>query len=124
MINNIILVILFYILLIIKLNKKQIIQNEKFNNIELLNYNNKYIINTEQQQVNFENKEEQKLYDLVSTFKDTCDYTILLHIGNIYQKGIYPIYKCNKEIASECYKMAARCHDPEISSIGQLKYIL
>jgi len=90
--------------------KKQLIQNS-LQNLKLMKDNTPDF------------QEEAILYNLINDFKDNSDYSILLQVGNIYQKGIYPRYRCNKEMASECYKIAARCHLPEIASLGQLKYM-
>lgn len=47
----------------------------------------------------------------------------IIAIGDIYKNGAYPRFKRDKDLALECYKIAARCPDSEVAGIAQLKYI-
>lgn len=47
----------------------------------------------------------------------------LISIGDVYRRGAYPRFRPNEEIASECFKICARCPDSNIAGIAQTKYI-
>lgn len=64
-----------------------------------------------------------KLHNLLRDFKQTHSWDNIVAVGDIYKSGAYPRFKNNKDLALECYKIAAQCPDGEIAGIAQLKYI-
>lgn len=64
-----------------------------------------------------------KLHNLLKDFKRTHSWDNIIAIGDIYKSGAYPRFRNNKNLALECYKIAAQCPDGEIAGIAQLKYI-
>lgn len=64
-----------------------------------------------------------KLNNLLFEFTLYNKWDNIIAIGDIYKNGAYPRFKRDKETALECYKIAARCPDSEVSGMAQLKYI-
>lgn len=99
---------------------------------ELINYTN-YINNL----INIKKEEHQqkvvetyieppefiKLNNLLHEFLTQHVWDNVIAVGDIYRKGAYPRFKYNKNMALECYKVAAMCPDNEIAGIAQVKYI-
>jgi hypothetical protein len=82
-------------------------------------YNNNIIKND----VHQEPPEIIQLQSLVANFEYEQSWDNLIAVGDIYRKGAYPRFKCNKELASECYKIAAMCPDGKIAGVAQIKFI-
>jgi hypothetical protein len=53
----------------------------------------------------------------------SSSWKLLLDIGNIYQKGQYPLYKPNLTYAEYIYKIAARCPDGDVAGMAMAKYM-
>jgi hypothetical protein len=65
-----------------------------------------------------------KLNNLLHEFlRNTALWDNVIAVGDIYRTGSYPRFKYNKNMAVECYKIAAMCPDNEIAGIAQVKYI-
>jgi len=68
--------------------------------------------------------ELMKLNNLLHEFlRNTTLWDNVIAVGDIYRTGSYPRFKYNKNMAIECYKIAAMCPDNEIAGIAQVKYI-
>ena len=68
--------------------------------------------------------EFMKLNNLLHEFlREPGLWDNVIAVGDIYRTGSYPRFKYNKNMAIECYKVAAMCPDNEIAGIAQVKYI-
>jgi hypothetical protein len=121
------LLIVFFIILYIFIYKQLKSNKQKLNNkLELIN-NLDYIKNkkknTKQKQLN--NPEEIKiLKELINEFNHNDNKWInLIKVGNIYAKGVYPIFLPNKYKGLECFRLAMLCPDKQIAKLGHIKYI-
>lgn len=56
-------------------------------------------------------------------FKETGEWKCLIAIGDIYRHGAYPRFLPREDMASDCYKICARCPDADIAGIAQIKFI-
>jgi hypothetical protein len=67
--------------------------------------------------------EVRNLQSILDEFeKDQEKWDCLLSVGEIYQKGAYPRFLPNDDLAMRCFKVAAMCPDKGVSSFAQAKY--
>jgi hypothetical protein len=65
-----------------------------------------------------------KLKSLLNDFITNDDkWDCLISIGDIYRSGAFPRFLPNEYLATECFKVASMCPNPDVSGLGQLKYI-
>ena len=68
--------------------------------------------------------EVERLQHLLEVFSsEPNSLEILITIGDIYQKGSYPRYLPNQDIAAMCYKTAALSPDGYVAGIAQSKFV-
>lgn len=128
---NILLICILYSFIIFNVNihfknlkRIELFENEK--RIEYLNTLKMYtqhINNLKKYAVKENPPEYIKLHELLKDFQQTQSWDNLIAMGDIYKTGAYPRFKNNKDLAMECYKIAARCPDGDVAGIAQLKYI-
>jgi hypothetical protein len=77
-----------------------------------------------------ERQEPQELVDLgmlVETLIDyetgTCKWDKLIAIGDVYQRGSFPRFLPDQDMAVQCYKIAAMSPDGKFAGMAQTKYI-
>ena len=137
--EGLIILILIYIFISYKLynyHKKNYVAKNKYYVKQLHKYNNdelqyrqqlkSHVLknnNIQKREVQQEPPEIMHLHALVQNFEMEQSWDNLIAVGDIYRKGAYPRFKCNKEMATECYKIAAMCPDGKIAGIAQIKYI-
>ena len=86
--------------------------------------NEQMIINRSKQIATYEQPPEFiKLQGLLIEFTKNHTWDNVITIGDIYKNGAYPRFKYNKEMAIECYKVAAMCPNSDVAGIAQIKYI-
>ena len=146
-INQLLVVFLFIIIVFfiyprvkgwyLKYNQQKIneLRKQNVNDIRKINkaYYDNYIKHLN------ELKRKENTDKVIKTYMDPPEFVILnnllfeftLHhkwdniiaVGDIYKNGSYPRFKSDKELALECYKIAARCPDSDVAGVAQLKYI-
>lgn len=79
----------------------------------------------ERKRVEADPPEVHSLQRLLSMFENDTDtrWSSLIAMGDIYRHGAYPRFLPNEDMASECYKVCARCPDAETAGIAQTKYV-
>jgi len=107
--------------------------NTKYNTDYNTEYNTDYInsllnkqmiINSNERiQIYEQPPEFIKLQELLLDFTRNHTWDNVISIGDIYKNGAYPRFKHNKNMALECYKVAAMSPNSEVAGIAQVKYI-
>ena len=67
--------------------------------------------------------EPAELKRLVLKFKHKNDWTALLHLGDLYRTGSYPLYRPNEMMAMNIYKLAGQCPDASVAGLAQARFV-
>jgi len=67
--------------------------------------------------------EPAELKRLVLKFKHKNDWTALLHLGDLYRTGSYPLYRPNEMMAMNIYKLASQCPDASVAGLAQARFV-
>jgi len=128
---NYLIFILVILLLLFYCGINYIKNKLRYNNIHknkltLENKYYKYKINNDKKQIKYINYPNEFILmnNLINEFNNNSDKWInLIQIGDIYTKGIYPIYKPNKYLGLKCFKIAMLSPNIEISNLANIKYL-
>jgi hypothetical protein len=121
---SLLLILLIYIIIQFgkqKLRKKNIIINKYnlSNNYDIY----KTIISRKQNEYIKQPTEITLMKDLIKEFNnDNTKWINLIKIGDIYTKGLYPIYKPNKYLGLKCFQIAMISPDNNISNLAKMKF--
>lgn len=98
-------------------------QSQHINHINYIRQQQEILNRLKKYEIKNNPPEYIKLHQLLKDFKQTQSWDNIIAMGNIYKTGAYPRFKNNKNMALECYKIAAQCPDGDIAGIAQLKFI-
>jgi hypothetical protein len=119
------IIIVYHVNYVYKIESLQnlIKQSQHIDYINYIRQQQEILNNLKKYEIKNNPPEYIKLHQLLKDFKQTQSWDNIIAMGDIYKTGSYPRFKNNKNMALECYKIAARCPDGDIAGIAQLKFI-